>query len=172
VFGPAKRADTSTGFQSHVPRGLLLRLRTRLRRPWLDDRIAREVGRPGDHALTLREAQLVGPRARRRLARRLERILTERPRPTAASSAIPIDHEALKVAKPILTEVILTLHSSEVVEARGVVLGWRLLTRGSSPLYAPNRPSTGDLDCLRYAATLVLVTLQPNAWPTASEPAR
>ena len=98
-------------------------------------------------------------------------LLAERPRPTAASSAVPIDHEAVRVAKPVLTEIILTLHSSEVVEARGVVLGWRLLTRGSSPLYAPNKPSTGGLDRLRYSATVVLVTLQPNAWPAVSEPA-
>jgi hypothetical protein len=150
-----------TGFQSRVPPGLLLRLLTRLRRPWLDERIARDVGRPGDHALALREAQLVGPRERQRLARRLERILTEGPHPSAASSAIPIDHEAVRVAKPVLTEVILSLHSSEAVEPRGVVLGWRLVTHGSSPLYAPNRPSPSELDCLRYAATSVLVALQP-----------
>ena len=78
----------------------------------------------------------------------------------------------MRVAKPVLTEIILTLHSSEVVEARGVVLGWRLLTRGSSPLYAPNKPSTGGLDRLRYSATVVLVTLQPNAWPAVSRAGR
>lgn len=171
VFEPTTRVGASTGFRSRVPRALLLRARTWLRRPWLDRRIACGAARPGDLALALREAQLVGPRERRRLALCFERLLAERPRPRAPSSAVPIDDEAVRHARPVLTEIILSLRSSDAVEARGVALGWRLLTHPCSPLYAPNTPRMGDLDCLRYAAALVLVMLQPNAWPTASEPA-
>ena len=47
----------------------------------------------------------------------------------------------------MFTEIILTLLSSEAVEARGVVLGWRLLTDPFSPIYAPQVRSV-DLDRL------------------------
>src|SRR6266545_4123390 len=106
VLGPATRVGTSRGFKPGALGGPFLRVRTRLRRPWLDRRIARGEGRPDDSALALREAQLIGPRQRRRLARRLEGILADRPRPRAPSSAIPIDDTAVSIAKPVLTEIV------------------------------------------------------------------
>src|SRR5262249_51298506 len=143
-------------------RGLLrlsLRLRTRLRRPWLDRRLARGVERPGDPALALRRAQLVESPERLRLARRLREGLTEGPRP-GPSSAVPIDREAVRLAKPVLTDVITTLRSPETIEARGVALGWRLLTEPGSPMYAaPDQPE--DPKRLRQESILVLLALRP-----------
>ena len=59
----------------------------------------------------------------------------------------------------MLTEIILTLLSSEAVEARGVVLGWRLLTDPFSPIYAPQVRSV-DLDRLLTEALAVLFALR------------
>ena len=59
----------------------------------------------------------------------------------------------------MFTEIILTLLSSEAVEARGVVLGWRLLTDPLSPIYAP-RVRSVDLDHLWTEALAVLIALR------------
>ena len=144
-----------------APRGLLLRVRTLLLRRWLDAKIAHGVERPGDAALALRTAQLVD-RGRRRLARRFEEILTERSRPKMPSSAVPIDHHAVSVAKPMLTEIILSLVSSEAVEPRGIVLGWRLLTDPCSPIYSQPGNPPGNSDRLLYGSALVLLALRPS----------
>jgi hypothetical protein len=141
-------------------RRLLLGAYTRLRRPWLDAKIARGIERPSDRSLALREAQLVEPRERRRLALCFERILAQRARPVGPSSALPVDHPAVKVAKPVLTELILTLLSSEAVEARGMVLGRRLLTDPCSPIYAPQGRLV-DLDRLSHESLWVLFALRP-----------
>jgi hypothetical protein len=72
---------------------------------------------------------------------------------------VPVDHEAVRVAKPVLTELILTLRSSDPVEARGVALGWRLFTDACSPIYEP--PGSGDLDRLWYESLGLLFALRP-----------
>jgi hypothetical protein len=120
--------------------------------------------------LALREAQLVGRRERRRLARCFERVLTEDVRRRAPSSSAPIDHDAVTVARPVLTEIILGLFSSEAVEARGVALGWRLLTDACSPLYASRGDWTYDRDRLWHEALFVLVALRPSATTGSPEP--
>jgi hypothetical protein len=152
---------TSAGFRLRTPRGLLLRVRTFLLRPWLDAKIAHGVERPGDAAMTLRKAQLVDG-ARRGLARRFEGILAERAPPKGPSSAVPIDHQAVSVAKPVLIEIILSLHSSEAVDPRGVVLGWRLLTDPCSPIYVQPGGPSGNSARLLYESVLVLVALRPS----------
>src|SRR5262245_25070592 len=93
---PATRLGSGPGPRARGLLRLSLRLRTRLRRPWLDRRLARGVERPGDPALALRRAQLVESPERLRLARRLREVLTEGP-PSGPSSAVPIDREAVRV---------------------------------------------------------------------------
>jgi hypothetical protein len=144
-----------------APRGVLLRVGTLLRRPFLDGAIARGIERPGDRALALREAQLVGARERKCLASRLEEILATGPARPALSSAVPVDHEAVAVARPVLTELILSLRSSEAVEARGVVLGWRLLTDAASPIYGPPGGRPADPDGLWHESLSLLFALRP-----------
>jgi hypothetical protein len=162
ALGAVSRVGASTVFPSHAPSRLLLRASTRLRRPWLDSTIARGVERPGDRPLALREAQLAGPRERRRLALCFERILAQRTHPAAVGSAVPVDHRAVEVAEPVLTELILTLLSSEAVAPRGVVLGWRLLTDPCSPIYTPQGRPVGD-DRLWHESLSVLFALRPLA---------
>jgi hypothetical protein len=111
--------------------------------------------------LALREAQLVGRRERRRLALCFQEILVHGARPAALSSAAPVDHRAVEVARPIITELILTLLSSEAVEARGVVVGRRLLTDPCSPLYKQGQSVRTDR--LSYETLAVLFTLRPLA---------
>ena len=74
----------------------------------------------------------------------------------------------MTVAKPVLIEIILSLLSAEAVEARGLVLGWRLLTHPCSPLYAPDKCGKGDLDRLWNESILVLYTLRPLAGRNAT----
>src|SRR5262245_25644147 len=166
---PATRLGRGPGPRARGLPRLSLRLRTRLQRPWLDGRLARGVGRLGDPVLALRSAPLVESREALRLARRLREVLTEGP-PRGPSSAVPIDREAVRVAKPVLTDVITTLRSPQTIEARGVALAWRLLTEPGSPMYAaPGQP--GDPKRLRQESILVLLGLRPRAGAAAGRTA-
>ena len=141
--------------------GALLRLRTWLGRPRLDAAIARGLSRPGDSTLALREAQLVETRQRRRLATRLEEVVAIPERPPAPSSTAPIDRRAVAVAGPVLTDLILLLRSRQAVEARGVALGWRLLTDPGSPLYQPEERGSSDGKRLWRESLSILQALRP-----------
>jgi hypothetical protein len=136
-------------------------VRTRLRRSRLDREIARGAEHAGDSALTLREAQLVGPRERTRLARRLEQVLVDASALATLSGAVPVAVGAVDVARPVLTELVLSLRSSEPVEARGVVLAWRLLTEATSPIYVPPGGQLVDPDRLWHESLAVLFALRP-----------
>ncbi|MFL5864521.1 MAG: hypothetical protein ACJ780_27790 [Solirubrobacteraceae bacterium] len=80
-------------------------------------------------------------------------------RPAALSAAVPVDHEAVRVAKPVLTELVLALRSSDPVEARGVALGWRLFTDACSPVFTA--PQSGNPDRLWYESLRLLFALRP-----------
>jgi hypothetical protein len=142
--------------------GLLVRARTRLLRSRLDSLIARAVERPGDRALVRREAQLADKRVRRRLADRVGEVLelAARPRP-ARSAAVPIDREAVDIARPALTELALALRSDEVVEPRGVAMTLCLLTDACSPVYLPPSGRSADPEALSWAARRALEALRP-----------
>jgi hypothetical protein len=146
-----------------TPGGPLLRLATWLRRSRLDDAIARDRDRHSDPAVNLRRAQLADPAARRRLSRRLEDVLTAPPVRPAASSALPVDRDAVEVAKPVLRELILRLRSPDPVDARGVALGSRLLTDPLSPIYLQDGGGSPDAERLRYESLATLRALQPPA---------
>jgi hypothetical protein len=160
----ARTGPKGAGLSTRGTRGLLVRARTRLRRPWLDREIARGTERPSP-ALTLREAQLVSLRERTRLARRLEQVLVDASQPGTPSGVVRVDVSAVELARPVLTELILSLRSSEAVAARGVVLGWRLLTDPTSPVYAPPG-QFADPDRLWRESLAVLFAVRPV---TASE---
>jgi hypothetical protein len=65
----------------------------------------------------------------------------------------------------VLTELILTLRSSEPVEACGVALGWRLFTDPRSPIYgAPAGPSDDPYRLFRESLAVVLA-LRPADSP-------
>jgi hypothetical protein len=150
--------------------GLLLRARTWLLHYRLDNEIARAVGRPGDAELALRERQLVGARERRRLAGAVERVLAEADRRPAFSAAVPIDREAVEVARPALTQLALALRSGEPVDPRGVALTLRLLTDAYSPLYLPPGGRPTDPDALCRGVRHVLDTLLPLGAGLTADP--
>ena len=152
-----------------TPRGLGLRLATWVRHPWLDRDIARGAARPGDRRLALREAQLVAPGERARLARRFEEVLAARPLERGLSSSIPIDTRAVQVARPVLAELIAGLRSAETVEPRGVVLARRLLTDATSPLYGQSSAPEGA-DRLWYESLSVLFALRPLSASASTGP--
>jgi hypothetical protein len=146
--------------------GALLRLRTWFGRPRLDAAIARGLHQPRDSRLALRESQLVEARQRRRLATRIEEVLATPTLPRAPSSTAPIDRRAVEIASPVLTDLILLLRSRQAVEARGVALGWRLLTDPGSPLYEPEeRGSSGGRRLWRQALAVVQALRPARAVP-------
>jgi hypothetical protein len=131
-------------------------------RPWLDREIAREEEGPSRPSLERRQAQLISSRERTRLAYRIERVLVDAAAPGTFGGVVRIDVGAVEVARPVLTELVLSLRSSDAVAARGVVLGWRLLTDPSSPVYAPPG-EVADPDRLWHESFAVLFALRPLA---------
>jgi hypothetical protein len=150
-----------TSVRAREPFGPLLRLRTRLRRSHLDADIARGDGRPEDPALALRKTQLVDGRQRRRLAKRLEEFAEEPARRSKSSSRVPIDREAVAIANPVLTDLAALLRSPHPVEARGMALGWLLLTDPGSPLYESDDGGSAPGARLVRESRLVLEALRP-----------
>jgi hypothetical protein len=151
----------SAGPSTHGPRRLLARLRARLLRYSLDRDIARGTEHSADPVVALREAQLVSSQERERLAHRLEQLMDASPLGTLGG-VIRVDANAVEVAAPVLTELILALRSSEAVAARGVVLAWRLLTDPTSPVYVPPG-HFADPDRLWNESLAVLLALRPTA---------
>jgi hypothetical protein len=145
------------------PSGLLLRLRTWFLRPRLDADIMDRRRRAGDAALLLRETQLVEPRRRKRLAKRLEEVVAVPVRRPGTSSRAPVDRRAVAVASPVLTDLILLLRSPQPVEARGMALGWRLLTDPASPLYEPEERESSRGRRLWGQSLAVLQALRPTS---------
>ena len=138
-------------------------MRARLLRSSLDRDIARGTEHPADPAMALREAQLVSSRERTRLALRLEEVLVDAsPLGKLGGGVIRVDADAVEVARPVLNELILSLRSSQAVEARGVVLAWRLLTDPTSPVYVPPEKFANP-DRLRCESLAVLLALRPSA---------
>ena len=81
--------------------------------------------------------------------------------PGTLSGVVRVDVGAVEVARPVFTELILCLRSSEAVAARGVVLTWRLLTDATSPVYAPPPGQFADPDRLWHESLAVLFALRP-----------
>lgn len=138
--------------------GLLLRARVRLSMPELDARLARGEEPAGDPLLALRAGQLVSRRTRKRLAIAIERACSKsgHNRP-AISAAVPVDADAIKVARPALEQLGAALRSRGAVEPRGVALAHRLLTEPGSALFRPASP-----EALYAAAREALLALKES----------
>jgi hypothetical protein len=138
---------------------LLLRARVRLSLPRLDARLAGGEEAAGDPLLALRSTQLVSGRTRERLASALERVCS-RPNdgPPAISAAVPVDVEAVDVARPALEQLGAALRSATAVDARGVALTRRLLTEPPSALFRPQ-----SSEALYEAAREALLALKGRA---------
>jgi hypothetical protein len=134
-------------------------LRVLLNRSRLDARLAEGESPSNDAALALRAPQLCTPRTRRGVASGLERALTDSG-PRGFSAAVPVDRRAVIAARPYLAQLIEVLRSPREIAPQGVARARRLLTEGSSPLYAPSEPSD-----LRHEAHLALFWLEPAPQP-------
>jgi hypothetical protein len=77
------------------------------------------------------------------------------------SSRAPVDRRAVAIATPVLADLVSLLRSPEAIEARGMAMGWRMLTDPGSSLYEPDeRESTGNKRLWRESAA-VLQALRP-----------
>jgi hypothetical protein len=102
-----------------------------------------------------REARMVSPRSRRRLAEGLERSVARagRRRP-AFSAVVPVCAQAKDDAREALLDLAERLRAPRPVDADGMRLARALLVDGSGPLYVPTAPGT-----LRRAAVRALEAL-------------
>jgi hypothetical protein len=105
--------------------------------PRLDARLAAGDDPSNTAALARRAEQLVSGRARRRIARGLERVSAARPEQAVFSSAIPCDWRAVELARPVLRQLAEALRAHWAVQAQGVALAHVLLTEPASALYHP-----------------------------------
>jgi hypothetical protein len=80
---------------------------------------------------------------------------------------VPLDRDAVELAKPVMRELILRLRSPDPVDARGVALGWRLLTDPLSPIYLQDGGTSSDAERLRYQLLATLRALQPPSGVSA-----
>jgi hypothetical protein len=102
-----------------------------------------------------REARMVGPPARRRLAEDLEEAVFRAARPTAPfSAAVPISLDAARGARNALLDLAERLRAPRPVDATGVRMVRALLVDGTGPLYVPLEPGE-----LRHAALRALWAL-------------
>jgi KUP system potassium uptake protein len=126
----------------------------------LDGRLAAGEDPLGDPGLAARARQLVAMRARRRIARSLERVCSGSPERARLSGAVPVDRRAVEVARPALLQLARALRSRASVAPRGVALARGLLTDPYSALYRP-----AYRDELYEVARETLFALGPNAAP-------
>jgi len=153
------------------PAAIVERVRARLAAPKLDARIAAGEDPSSTAALACRSAQLVAPRARRRLAAGLERLLSERDARAGLSAAAPVDRQAVAIARPALEQLAAALRSRESIRPRGAGIARVLLTEPDSALYRSARR-----DELYEVAREALFALGPDgaadAMPGAQQPGR
>jgi hypothetical protein len=128
----------------------------RLAAPRLDARLAAGEDPASDPALACRSRRLVSDRSRRRLACGLERSWSPPPGDAVLSAAIPVDGDAVALARPALQQLASALRSRADVDPRGVAIARILLTEPCSALYHPAYPEQ-----LYELARAALLALEP-----------
>jgi hypothetical protein len=133
------------------------RLRVRLHRLSLDDRLARGDPTWASPELRWRAAQLTSPRERRGLADEIDRVLEAAAQPARPrGAAVPLDRAAVLACGGLLRVLADDLRHAELVQPRGVALLRQLLRDGGSPLYAPEAEGSLDRSLRRARAALLL----------------
>jgi hypothetical protein len=131
-----------------------LRLRVRLNRLHLDDRLAQGADPASSPELRLRAAQLLDDRAE--LAAAVERSIHDARRPAPAFSArAPVRRAELLDCVDDLVALAERLRQAGPMDVRGVAMARVLLTDGGSPLYRSSDVS------LRYAVRSARLALDP-----------
>jgi hypothetical protein len=128
-----------TPVQPRWPFGaMLVRAHARFAASRLNDRLVAGEAPWHDANLSRRAAQLISPRTRRRIAGGLDRLCARSPDRGILSAAIPVDPQAVQVARPALEQLAAALRCRESVHPRGIILAQRLLTEPDSALYRPS----------------------------------
>ena len=141
----------------------LLRLRVRIHRFGLDDRLAHGANPRSSRELTLRAQQLTSES--NRLADAIEGALESARRPAPLLSArVPVRREAaLECAAEI--RALADRLRADRVDVQGVAMTSQLLHDGASPLYHDSGPS------LLYAVRSARLALDPIGQPVEDVPA-
>jgi hypothetical protein len=131
-----------------------LRLRVRLSRLELDDRLAHGADPTSTPELRLRAAQLLEQRAE--VASAVERSIGDARRPTPVFSArVPLRRAELLECAGDLAALAQRLRQGGPADVRGVAMARVLMTDGASPLYLKSDVS------LRYAVRSARLALDP-----------
>jgi hypothetical protein len=102
-----------------------------------------------------REARMVSPHARRRLAENIEDAIVRAELPSGRFTAVvPVSLEAARGARSALLDLAERLRAPRPADPDGVRMAHKLLVDGSGPLYAPREPGE-----LRHAALRALWAL-------------
>jgi hypothetical protein len=146
-----------------------LRVHARLRARALDLRLADGANPLASPALALRAQQLTDLATRRRLAARIEAIVSCSDAPDRCcrhEADLPFDMDAVRAAHSDLCALVGRLRDPQTVAERGVAMTSILLRDGSGPLYRPGRkrcvPGSGIASLpLRYCVRMALLCLDP-----------
>jgi hypothetical protein len=118
------------------------RLVARMLAPWLDEELARGIGASLSEAHAARAEQLTGERARRAVARSLDRLVdrAQNPRPAALIPLVPPCREQVRDAMPLILKIRSLLVSGEPLAARGIASLKKLVSDRCGPCYVRSGP--------------------------------
>ena len=134
---------------------LALRLRVRLHRLELTERLAECADPFSSPELALRARQLSSPREVRGCVNGLERVLREAAAPSFAFTAqAPLQRREILAARPFLMNLRDRLRETENPRPTGVAQTVLLLMDGCGPLYVPSHPGTLASRAYRAAGAL------------------
>jgi hypothetical protein len=141
------------------------RVCAQLRSHGLDRALASGVSPDSSAALSLRAQALISARARRALARSLQRLIEDARRPLGPfTPMVPICRRKILRSRESLEQLAARLLSGDPVDACGMAKVRLLVTDGSGPVY--DRPAAEDLE---PAVQQALEALEPRGWPTARQ---
>ncbi len=129
--------EFSTGGRRRHKPALEDRLIARMLAPWLDEELARGMGASLSEAHAARAEQLAGERARRRVARALDRLVdrAQNPGPACPSPLLPPSPEQVRDAMPLILSIRSRLLAGQPLAAQGIARLKTLLRDRSGACY-------------------------------------
>ena len=127
------------------------RLIARMLAPCLDEELARGTGTSRSEAHAARAEQLTGERARRRVARMLDRLVdrAQNPRPAHLSPLRPPCPEQVRVAMPLIVSIRSRLLAGEPLATEGIARLKTLLRDRSGACYIASGETPSPWRCRR-----------------------
>jgi hypothetical protein len=154
---PNQGALSLTGVRRHRKPTLEDRLIARALAPWLDDELARGMRASLSEAHTARADQLAGRRARRAVARRLDKLVyhAQNQRPPSRIRVAPPCRDQVRNALPLILAIRSGLLAEGPLTAQGIARLKTLLSDRRGPCYVPGTP-----DSLRVSLQEIAELLQ------------